>query len=78
MFDLHRTYRNATAAPILSAGHSAGSSVQEDRPVGIPESLYPIDQKPLESGATNDDSTFILWGDVFIESRHPMRIARTA
>lgn len=78
MTDIQSTYRSAPAAHTLTAGHSHGSSAQEGKPAGVSESLYPIDQQRIESEATNDDNAFILWGDVFIESRHPLRIARTA
>lgn len=78
MSDLQSTYRNVPATPILTTGHSTGSSVQEGGPTGVSESLYPIDPKRVETETVNDDNTFILWGDVFIESRHPMRIAANA
>lgn len=77
MSDLQSTYRNVPVAPTLTAGHSAGSSAQEGIPASGSEPLYPIDQKRIEPEATNDDA-FILWGDIFIESRHPLRISRIA
>ncbi len=62
MADLQQSFRNIAATPALTAGSSPDHS----------EHLYLIDQ--FEEEAAEEMTGLILWGDVFVDTRHPQRL----
>ncbi|MES3007338.1 MAG: hypothetical protein V4751_06160 [Pseudomonadota bacterium] len=74
MSDLQIDIRNVAVTPALTSGQSAeASSCQDGRAASQSEHLYLIDQFD-EDIAESDAGEIILWGDVFVDTRHPQRL----
>ena len=79
MPDMLRPSRTVPAEPTLAAISSPELSVRESGSAVVTGRLYSIDQSGMSETELPEDEEpgLILWGDVYIESRHPCRIAAT-